>query len=79
MALDEWLELHERFEQRLDMDWNALYLPIVAVAGVAGLLAIRRLWPERSSFLLIAGGASWFVAYLLEDLQWDAADNMHRY
>ncbi len=77
MAVDEWLELHERFERRLDTDWNALYLPLVVCAGLSGLIAVRRLWPERSSFLLLAGGACWFAAYLLEDLQWDAADTMH--
>lgn len=79
MAVDEWLELHERFERRLGMDWNVLYLPIIVLAGISGLLAVRRLWPDRSSFLLLAGGACWFVAYLLEDLQWDAADKMHQY
>ncbi|HSH60901.1 MAG TPA: hypothetical protein VK988_14940 [Acidimicrobiales bacterium] len=77
MTVDEWLELHERFERRLEIDWNALYLPIVVCAGLSGLIAVRRLWPERSSFLLLAGGGCWFAAYLLEDLQWDAADRMH--
>lgn len=79
MAVDEWLQLHEHVERRLGIDWNVLYLPIVALAGASALLAVRRLWPSRSALLLLAGGTCWFVAYLLEDLQWDATNNMHRY
>jgi len=79
MAVDEWLELHERFERRLGVDWEVLYLPIVVLVGVSGLFAVRRLWRERSSLLLLAGGACWVVAFLLEDLQWDGANRMHRY
>jgi hypothetical protein len=79
MALDEWFALHEAFERNAGLDWITLYLPIVAVAGVCGLLLIRSLGRTWPALLLLAGGLAWGLAFVLEDLQWTAEDEMHEH
>ena len=75
MALDEVLSFHEGIERTTGIDWQVLYLPIFligAVAGLGALLVLRGLRVAQLTFL--AGGAAWFVAQTLEEIQWGAND-----
>ena len=74
MAIDESAGLHEKLEVATDVDWQLLYLPVVAVGGVAFLLVVRRVHAEgmREPLLLLCGGAAaWLFATVLETVQWD--------
>lgn len=72
MAIDEFLVLHEPLEQRVGVDWQILYSPLILAAGAAWLLVLRR-WGPRSlaGMLLILGAVAWAFSQLLEFLQWD--------
>ena len=73
MALDEVVQIHERFERLAHTDWLRLYVPVVAAGTAAWLIVLRGLWPHvlpRACF--IGGAAAWVVAQVLEFLQWDA-------
>ncbi len=75
MALDEVLSFHESIERTTGIDWQVLYVPIFligAVAGIGALLVLRGLRVAQLTFL--AGGAAWFVAQALEEIQWGAND-----
>ena len=74
MAVDEAIMVHERLEQALSTDWQALYAPIGAVAAVIWLAALRALWrmpPAR--VLWIAGAITWVGSQTLEALAWSGA------
>ena len=72
MAADEVLRVHEWLERLTELDWQVLYLPVMAAAAAAALTAVLRL---RESPRLVAGllaaGAAWMLAQVLEALQWD--------
>jgi len=75
MALDEGLSFHERIEAAAGIDWQELYIPIFligAVAGVGTVIALRGLRAAQLTFL--AGGGAWFVAQVLEEVQWGSDD-----
>ena len=75
LSADELLQLHEKAERLTGVDWQKLYLPIFAVGGVLGALMLRRVWPHVGArVMLVAAGAAWFVAELLEAIEYDAAD-----
>ncbi len=78
MSFDEAFVVHERLERWVGWDWTTLYAPFVALGAVAGLHVIRVLGRGWASTVLLLGGASWGLAYLLEKVQWDGADNAHR-
>ncbi|QNG37249.1 hypothetical protein F1C76_12210 [Geodermatophilaceae bacterium NBWT11] len=72
MAVDEVTALHETLEATTGVDWQVLYLPAFAVAGVCFLLALRRYWAIpafRGTWVL--GAVCWVVSQVLEFLQWD--------
>jgi hypothetical protein len=71
MAVDEYLVLHERLESLTDVDWQKLYLPLYAVAGVAFLLVAYR-HRRTLSFLVpwLAAAGLWAGAQVLERLEW---------
>lgn len=74
MALDEVLSFHEGIERSAGVDWQVLYLPIFLVGGVAGIAALVALRGVRIAQLtFLAGGAAWFVAQVLEKIQWSGA------
>jgi hypothetical protein len=71
MAADEAVALHEALEDLFAVDWQILYLPLMAAGGVAWLVAllrVRRL--PVAAVLLAAGAAAWAVAGVLESIQW---------
>jgi hypothetical protein len=80
MAGDEVLGLHEWLEIQTDVDWQLLYLPVMAVGAAAGLGALLRLrdHPRLAAGFLAAGGA-WALAQVLEALQWDGGRRVGAY
>lgn len=73
MGGDEVVGVHERFERRLGVDWQLLYLPVAAAGGAAWFVAVRGSdRPVR--MLLVAGATAWVAAQTLEFLQWDSND-----
>ena len=75
LALDEGIAVHERLERWSGIDWQVLYIPIMAVAAVAWLGLMRRYRSEsRIVALLVAGAAAWVVALTAELIQnWGGA------
>ena len=71
-SLDELVEVHERLERRLDVDWQLLYIPVFAAA--VAVLALFMMALRRNGLglgLVLASGACWVGAQLLEALQWE--------
>jgi hypothetical protein len=70
MALDEALTVHEHLSDLTGVGWITLYAPVVlvaAIAAVACLLTLRDV--VAGAVVLCAGGLSWFVAQVLEQLE----------
>ncbi len=71
MVADETLGLHERLGHALATDWQAPYVPIVALGALIWFAALRSLWTSAAARLLwIAGAAAWVGSQLLEALAW---------
>jgi hypothetical protein len=71
-SLDELAEVHEKLERRLDVDWQVLYLPVFAAALVVLALFVMALRRNGLGLgLVLAAGACWVGAQLLEALQWE--------
>ena len=73
MGVDEALTLHEILQDRTNRDWQQLYLPVVAVGGVAWLLVYSRL-RDRERLLFALGAAAWLVAQIDEKFQSNPSD-----
>ena len=70
LALDEGNAVHERLERWSGIDWQIIYLPIMALAVVAWWGVVRRHLNEGSNVALLVGGAAaWAVALVLELVQ----------
>jgi hypothetical protein len=74
MGLDEIAKIHERLESATGVDWVVLYLPLMALGGLAALDLLRRSRDRWVSWLLVLGGACWAVAVVLEKLEWPHGD-----
>jgi hypothetical protein len=77
MAVEEGAFLHERLESRLDVDWQILYLPVIAVGAWLWLRSLARLprpWPAA---LLVLGAVSWALSQVFEALQWKGERLVH--
>lgn len=70
MAVDEAITLHELASAATGVAWQPLWLPLIALGGVAWLLVLARLWalPRERTFMIL-GAAAWFVSQVLEQLQ----------
>ena len=71
-GLDEATEIHEKLEQRLDVDWQLLYIPVFVAAVVVWSLLVARL--RRSGFsltLVLASAGCWIASQALEAVQWE--------
>lgn len=69
MAIDEATGMHEALERQSVVDWQTLYLPIMAFAGMLWFLALRQMVTlERLAFA--AGALAWGAAQVLEALEW---------
>ncbi|MCU1487950.1 MAG: hypothetical protein JWN67_4696 [Actinomycetia bacterium] len=70
MGLDEIATLHERLESATGVDWVMLYLPLMALGGLAALDLLRRRRDRAVTGPFLAGSACWAVAVVLEKLEW---------
>lgn len=76
MGIDEFAAIHESLEEGATVDWQTLYLPVIAACGAAWLLVTVRLsrCNRQAFYLMVAGAGTWLVAQVLENLQWGAND-----
>ncbi|MDF1657007.1 MAG: hypothetical protein P1U58_05305 [Verrucomicrobiales bacterium] len=70
MGADECLKIHETAERLTGIDWQLLYLPLIAAAGFGWL---RFAITQRGLQLLlwILGAVAWGSSQLLEAVQWN--------
>jgi hypothetical protein len=75
MSFDELLMIHERIEGRVGVDWQLLYLPLVAAGGVAWIAVLTRMrrW-SLEQVMWIAGAALWCVSQVFEKLEFTGDD-----
>lgn len=77
MSLDEVWQIHERLESWTGIDWQTLYLPVFAIAGVLGATLLPRLRNAgHAAHFLVLGGVAWAMAQIFEALQWDGTDRL---
>lgn len=70
LALDEGNAFHERLERWIGVDWQLLYIPLMAVAGVTWALVVRRFrFDARIVGLLVGAASAWGIALVLELVQ----------
>lgn len=73
MSLDELLGLHESLETATGIDWQLLYLPLVALIALPSAVLLWHQWhrARAAAAMFVAGGVCWAVAQVLEFLEWD--------
>lgn len=69
LALDEANAFHESLERSTSIDWQILYLPVMAIGGLLWWHQAKRHMPSPTSTLLIAVAVLWAVALVLELVQ----------
>jgi hypothetical protein len=70
LALDEGAAIHERVETWSGIDWQVLYIPILAIALMAWWGVVRRYRNQEPAHVaLVAGAIVWTAALLLELIQ----------
>ena len=70
LALDEGIAMHERLERWSGIDWQLLYVPLMAIAAVAlWSVFLRYRSQTRIAALLVTGAAAWIVVLILELVQ----------
>lgn len=69
IALDEANAFHEALERRLEVDWQILYLPILAFGAYVCWRVLQRYWPSTTATLLVAAAGMWAVTLFLELVQ----------
>ena len=75
VVLDELLQIHERVERHLGIDWQVIYLPVMLVAAIAGAVIAWQLRHRPAVVaVLIAGACGWAGAQLFEMLEWGPGD-----
>jgi hypothetical protein len=81
MAVDEALKIHERLQTLTGVDWQLLYLPVIALGAVVWLQAWRDAGSvtARARRLLTAGAAAWVVAQLGEALEYRDGEMVEQY
>ncbi len=77
MCLDELTSIHERLEAATGVDWQLLYAPLVAVAGFGWLRALVSFRSRTGAAFWALGAGAWFVAQVLEYLQYDGDRLIH--
>src|SRR3954451_463917 len=66
MGVDEVAGLHEALTEWTGIHWQILYIPIVAIAAVDWLAALKRARPIGLAGGLVLGAAAWVIAQLIE-------------
>lgn len=71
MSFDEVFRIHETLDSELNVDWQLLYLPIVALALIGWIVVEREIRDRRTDRALWIGAAAcWVIAQALEVSQW---------
>ena len=71
MSFDEVFRIHETLDSELNVDWQLLYLPIVALALIGWIGVEREIRDRRTDRALWIGAAAcWVIAQALEVWQW---------
>lgn len=75
LALDEGSAIHEKLERWSGIDWELLYLPVMAIGALAWWGVFRRYRSDpRIAALLIGGAGVWIAVLALELVQnWGGA------
>jgi hypothetical protein len=67
LALDEGAAIHEKLERWSGIDWQLLYVPVMALGGLAWLGVVRRFRSRpRIVALLMAAAVAWIAVLILE-------------
>ncbi len=76
MGFDELLMIHERIEFETGIDFQILYLPVVAAGGLGYLFLLAKMprW-SLSQVMWVAAEGLWVVSQVLENLEYDPNDN----
>jgi hypothetical protein len=70
MGIDELVTIHEHVENLTGVDWQLLYLPVVALGGVFWLAILRSMGPVPLARLMWIGGvAAWLAAQTVEHFE----------
>lgn len=70
MGLDELATIHEHLEGWTGVDWQLLYLPVVAIGAGFWLAILRTLSTAPLARVMWVGGAvAWFLAQVLEHFE----------
>jgi hypothetical protein len=78
MSLDEWRAIHEHLEALTGVDWQVLYLPVVAVGAWMWVAVLWQLSPPRLAVVFfVVGAAAWLGAQAIEAYQWSGDDLVH--
>ena len=62
VALDGAADLDRRLQEWTGVDWERLYLPVLAAGALAWLLALRSMHRRGAAIAVIAGSLCWLVA-----------------
>jgi hypothetical protein len=74
MAVDEYLVIHERFQDVAGQAWWGFYLPVMLLGGIIWLMTLRRLPPGFPTAAFVAGAAAWLVSQAIEAFLWGGGD-----
>ena len=67
LAVEEALGLHTWLDRHMDVSWNVVYLPVVAIAAIVWFEAARLMAASRGAQVAFGAGiAGWLLAALLD-------------
>jgi hypothetical protein len=70
MGIDELVTIHEHLENLTGVDWQLLYVPIVAAGAIFWLAILRSMAPAPLAALMWIGGvAAWLAAQTVEHIE----------
>jgi len=70
LGVDEITALHEALQDRTGIKGQVILAPVVLIGGIAGGLAVRRLWGHPwAGPVFLGGGLVWVVAQAIDLLQ----------
>jgi len=78
LAADEALGIHEKLEGATGVDWQILYVPVLAAVAGAGLSVFRRS-PPLPRLLFACAALAALAAQVLEAVQWDGDTTIPAY
>jgi hypothetical protein len=70
VALDSAADLDRRLQAWTGVDWERLYVPVLAAGALAWLLALRSMRRPGAAAALVAGSLCWLVAEVVWVAAW---------